>query len=319
MKEKATWLLYAIKNFVRKVCNRLLQKLHIPYFIDPKFPNKKILDLDETQAEIKRIIAEGKPAVVARFGGNEATCTAEAIGIKLGVKKKFKEKTLHCMHFNAGVFPKGPEMALRFGEISAEAAKQVDLLAWWRSPMQDYLIKHVCDSDMGLSVLENLEPYYSSTPWTAALKGKKVLVIHPFKNTIEAQYQKRELLFEDPNLLPEFDLKVLRAVQTIAGEKDDRFSDWEEALNYMHQEAMKIDFDIAIIGCGAYGMPLAAKIKNSGKIAIHLGGATQLLFGIKGARWDHYRVSKFFNEHWVRPSEEETPKSAKKVEGACYW
>lgn len=46
--------------------------------------------------------------------------------------------------------------------------------------------------------------------------------------------------------------------------------------------AMKINFDTAIIGCGAYGMPLAAQIKNAGRQAIHLGGAVQLLFGIKG-------------------------------------
>ncbi len=317
--KKMVWIVYTVNTFIRKVFNAILQKLKINYILDPKFPNNERLDLDQTQAEIARLICLGKPAMVARFGGNEATCTAEAIGIQLGAKKDFSQKCIHYMHYNAGLFPIGSEMAMRFGQISTEAAKQVDLLAWWRSPMQDYLVKHVCSPNMKMTVLEDLEPYYSSTPWTAALKGKKVLVIHPFKNTIESQYQKREFLFENPNILPEFELKVLRAVQTIAGEKDERFADWEEALNYMHQEAMKIDFDVAIIGCGAYGMPLAAKIKESGKIAIHMGGATQLLFGIKGARWDHYRVSKFFNEHWVRPSEEETPQAAKKVEGACYW
>ena len=87
----------------------------------------------------------------------------------------------------------------------------------------------------------------------------------------------------------------------------------------MYSEVMKYDFDVAIIGCGAYGMPLAAKIKNGGKIAIHLGGATQLLFGIKGARWDHHPLSRMYNEHWTRPAEEETPKASQLIEGACYW
>lgn len=27
----------------------------------------------------------------------------------------------------------------------------------------------------------------------------------------------------------------------------------------------------------------------------------------------------FFNDFWVRPSDDETPKSAKGVEGGCYW
>lgn len=49
----------------------------------------------------------------------------------------------------------------------------------------------------------------------------------------------------------------------------------------MKDEIDKRDYDIALIGCGAYGFPLAAHIKRSGKKAVHLGGALQLLFGIK--------------------------------------
>ena len=319
MKDKFIWIFYRTRNFIRKVLNVLLKKLKIKHVIVPKYDDMKVLGRDEAQELIKEIITAGKPALVARFGSNEAWCTADAVGIKLGVKRKFSKKLLYRMHNNAGVFPYGDKMALRFGEISIDAAKQVDLLGKWKSTMQDYLVRHVCRPDMQLTSLECLEPYYGSNPWSAALKGKKVLVIHPFKETIESQYKKRELLFEDPDMLPEFELTVLKAVQTIAGEPDERFKDWEEALNYMHEEAMKIDFDVAIIGCGAYGMSLAAKIKQSGKVAIHLGGATQLLFGIKGARWDNHVLSKLYNENWVRPLETETPQAAQKVEGACYW
>ena len=86
---------------------------------------------------------------------------------------------------------------------------------------------------------------------------------------------------------------------------------------------MNIEFDIAIIGCGAYGLPLAAKIKKSGKQAIHLAGATQLLFGIKGKRWeenaDFSYVRKWFNEEWVYPSDEDKLENGNCVEGGCYW
>ena len=96
-----------------------------------------------------------------------------------------------------------------------------------------------------------------------------------------------------------------------------------DALEWMYQEAMKIDFDVAIIGCGAYGFPLAAKLKQAGKQAIHLAGATQLLFGIKGKRWEEDKtfeyVQKFFNDSWVRPGESEKPKKSDVVEGGCYW
>ena len=86
---------------------------------------------------------------------------------------------------------------------------------------------------------------------------------------------------------------------------------------------MKIDFDIAIIGCGAYGFPLAAKLKEAGKQAFHLGGATQIMFGIKGKRWVENQnfayVQSFFNDSWVYPSDLDIPKNANEVEDACYW
>lgn len=319
MQQKYKWLFSSKWNWFRIRLNVVIKKAHLKFKFRPCYGKKK-LSLEEAQDKIRQIILKGEPALVARFGSNEATCTVSTIGIKLGAIKKFKESLLYRMNNNAGLFPYGEKMALRFGEISVDAAKQVDLLGVWDSTMQDYLVKNVCSKKMQITMLKNLEPYYSETnPWTAALKGKKVLVIHPFKETIEAQYKKRELLFENPNMLPEFDLTVIKAVQTIAGESDSRFMDWEDALNYMHNQAMKVDFDVAIIGCGAYGMPLAAKLKQSGKIAIHLGGATQLLFGIKGARWDNQPLSRLYNEHWVRPQQTERPKAANGVEGACYW
>ena len=320
MKKEAVWQKYYFKSFlivqIKRVMIRIFKK---DVSFVPKEIKQRRKSLDETQEYIRQIIVDGKPALIARFGSNEAHCTAEGLGIIYGKKKKFSPKILNRMHLNAGVFPYGETMALRFSEISAEAAAQVDLLGWWSSYMQDYLALEVCKKDVVLSKLGHLEPYYSDKPWSAALKGKKVLVIHPFKASIEQQYQKRELLFENPDMLPEFELTVVQAVQTIAGQKDDRFETWEDALNYMYDEAMKQDFEIAIIGCGAYGMPLAAKLKQAGKIAIHLGGATQLLFGIKGARWDNNLGKKLYNEHWVRPMDCEVPEASKKVENGCYW
>ena len=145
------------------------------------------------------------------------------------------------------------------------------------------------------------------------------MVIHPFAATIREQYKRREKIWDNPDVLPEFELYTIKAVQTVAGELS-QFEDWGAALDYMKREIDKIDFDIAIIGCGAYGFPLAAYCKQKGKKAIHMAGATQILFGIKGKRWDDMpAVNKFYNEYWVRPLPDETPKRSKDVEGGCYW
>lgn len=152
------------------------------------------------------------------------------------------------------------------------------------------------------------------------MEGKKVVVIHPFVETIASQYEKRQLLFKDETVLPHFaSLHFIKAVQSIGGNQTN-YSDWFKALEYMENELDKLDYDIVLIGCGAYGFNLAAYAKRQGKIAIHLAGWTQMLFGIYGNRWkDDPRYSPFINEYWVRPSLGETPKNATKIENACYW
>lgn len=155
------------------------------------------------------------------------------------------------------------------------------------------------------------------------MKGKRVLVVHPFVESIRYQYEhNRERIWLDPDVLPEFgDLLTLKAVQSIADAKNQPYEDWFEALKFMENEISKMDFDIALIGCGAYGMCLAAHVKRMGKIAVHLAGWTQMLFGVYGTRWieQQHEFSKFINRYWIRPNANERPMGAEKVEGACYW
>lgn len=142
--------------------------------------------------------------------------------------------------------------------------------------------------------------------------------MYPFAETIEKQYKKRKLLFNGPNFLTEFNLITLKSVQSLGGESE--FDTWFDALEHMKTEMNRIEYDIALIGCGAYGFCLAAHAKRTGHKAFHLGGLTQLLFGIKGKRCeDSEYYNGLFNDHWCRPSISEKPASANEVEGGCYW
>lgn len=199
-----------------------------------------------------------------------------------------------------------------------EDMKQLDILGSWRIEerflKKNYALAKVIQ-------LNALEPYLQNNPWTEVLKEKKILVIHPFNKTIEKQYaSNRKNLYKDDRVLPEFkSLQTIKAVQTIAGNRGE-FADWFEALDYMKREIDNRDFDIAIIGCGAYGFPLAAHVKRIGKKAVHLGGPTQMLFGIKGKRWiDREDFNSIINNYFVFPDEEDKPRNLTKVEGGCYW
>jgi hypothetical protein len=79
-------------------------------------------------------------------------------------------------------------------------------------------------------------------------------------------------------------------------------------------------YDVVLVGAGLYSLPLVAHAVRQGKKGIHLGGATQLLFGIRGSRWDRMpEFQRLFNDAWTRPSEEERPLQFQQVERGCYW
>ncbi|PHK08841.1 hypothetical protein VF11_37255 [Nostoc linckia z14] len=274
-------------------------------------------------------LTDSKPCMIARFGSTEMLCLTNYVGVKQHntnwldfIKGKslpwwWQPATLNQMQQWSGFYPPRPDMVERFCRLMLTDIKQIDILGSWLQ--EETLFKNELNSAKQV-VLEDLEPFFSTNPWTRALAGKKVLVVHPFAETIEQQYQKRQLLF-DNNLLPAFELKTIKAVQSVAGEQT-AFDDWFEALDWMKAEIDTTDYDICIIGCGAYGLPLAAHVKRMGKKAVHLAGATQLLFGIKGKRWEQFIVwpyTNLFNENWVRPGQKEKPKNASVVEEACYW
>lgn len=274
---------------------------------------------NEISHAIATAIRNGTPYMVARFGNVELENTGKS---ELGIHYRL-QRSFNTLCNNAGFFPKDISMLPIFSKLMCESMPLCDLQGVWYLPFEDYYLKSGPLNPKLITEVRYLEPWFADDPWTQALAGKKVLVIHPFDELIQEQYAKRELLFPQKNILPEFKLITLKAVQTIAGSKDERFNTWFDALDYMCSEADKIDFDVAIIGCGAYGYPLAAHIKRMGKVAIHFGGVTQALFGIKGKRWDvdplDDTVRKLYNEHWVYPGEREKPKEFKKVENGCYW
>ena len=280
---------------------------------------------------IYEALTDSEPRMIARIGATEMLCLYNFLGIKNKTfHKRFRsyikgespswwwdKSNFKQLSEWSGFFPSDKLHVEHFCELMISDMPECDILGSWLYEERFFKIEL---SKSKKIMLEDLEPFFSNNPWTKALENKKILVVHPFSDTIENQYLKRNLLFEN-NLLPQFELITLKAVQTIANESTP-FETWFEALKYMSNQIDNINYDICILGCGAYGFPLAAHVKRKGKKAIHLGGITQLLFGIKGNRWEEYIVypyANLFNEHWARPSESETPSGATKVEGGCYW
>lgn len=275
----------------------------------------RVYDTAERNKLLVEAITNQTPFLVGKFGATEMFAMRT---VEFHDSRNMSKACKQLCEWS-GFFPNNIDKMKEFHEIMKETASKVDILEKWDKPCEDYFIKKYCENLKGffLHFANYLGELHS---WSHILKGKRVLVIHPFEKSICEQYKKRQYLFPNSDVLPEFELLTIKAVQTLGANEDSRFQDWFEAYEYMCQEIDQLDFDVAFIGCGAYGLPLGAYIKNKGKVAIHLGGSLQLMFGILGGRWENEDwVNKIKNEYWIRPMEEERIEGLEKIEGGCYW
>lgn len=291
--------------------------------------SKYVNNIEYGNKLIMKALTNSKPVLIGRIGTTECGTLLNYLGIRSGQKSNWKYvnwkqeawwwnwSSKNGMNIFSGFFPTTDENLTKFCQLMLKDLEDADILISL-TYAEEYLKEYFHRAQR--LTLPSMEPYFSINPWTHALKGKKVLVVHPMVETFKRQWMIREKIWPD-GMMPDFELKTIKAVQTVAGEKSE-FKDWFEALEWMKQEISKVDFDICIIGAGAYGFPLAAHVKRIGKKAVHMAGATQLLFGVKGRRWEtdpSQPFTNFMNEFWVRPEQAETPKNANLVEGGCYW
>ena len=315
MKKRVTFICEFLKG--RLIQHNLQTKGNDYYEKNLKcFNDKPLLSAENANEFIKQAILSDRPFMAGRFGATELA-TVKTFDFEN--KSRYKAQ-LNRIGTTAGLFPETEEIGKRFADIMIESVSQADLMGIWPEPFEEYYLHTYGDSKLECTLLRNLEPWlHTNNPWSAALAGKKVLIVGIFSESVKEQYRKRESIFPDTEVLPEFTLITYQSVWTSHG-CDPRFKDWFEALDFMKKEILERSFDVAILGCGAYGFPLAAEIKKAGKQAIHLGGATQLLFGITGTRWeDDPRIQALVNENWVRPMKSEKPKQADEIENAAYW
>lgn len=257
----------------------------------------------------------GKPFSVSRFGSVEIQYY---LCYKYTVLKPFLIRRAKLNgHKNAGIFPFTSHTGKSFVNEIDIALKDIDILGSWRTEELILYPKLKSVSKMGL---HDISPFSTSGNWLKILNLKRVLVIHPFKQTILHQYERRNKVFQSALYRPDFkSIEILVPPQTNAY-RTEGYDSWMSAFNELKKLVAEKEFDVALIGCGSYGMPIAAHIKKLGKVAIHLGGSTQLLFGIHGRRWDNdERYNHIKTDHWCRPLASDTISNKELVENACYW
>ncbi len=233
---------------------------------------------------------------------------------------------------NAGVFPRTPESVSEWVKTYKEAAGAADVMAvGWHEPIAaaEWAYLKSTNPKAFLCPLRALEAYYVSTAnsWLRTLDNQKVAVVSSFADTMFKQVVwLPEIWAGREDMLPRnVQWSFIRSYYSPAlarGSCDwpHPVTSWNDAVDYMEREVLATGARICLVGCGGLAMSLALRLKKKGIICIVLGGAIQLLFGIKGRRWEkHAEISKLFNSEWAVPALHEIPHGANQVEGGCYW
>jgi hypothetical protein len=238
---------------------------------------------------------------------------------------KIENNCLHEGFLHSGIFPKTEKTVSYFCNEYLEAIKCLDIAPRWCKCISTFeeSIYSKFNPTCYNTRLRDLEPYYFTKPWTHQLKNKKVLIISSFAKSIEKQFLQFDNIW--PNYLQKnFELITLKFPFSIGLTNDGemaQYGTYENCLEHYKNLVSNKNFDLCIVGAGAYALPLCNFIKNKiNKPCIHLGGAIQILFGILGNRWNtNNEIQKRVNSFWIKPLPEEIPQNCKLMEGGCYW
>lgn len=287
-----------------------------------KYHDFNVWNKERGNGLIAEALMSGKPQAIGKLGSTELQALRNYLRYRHVAN--WQEKVAiyqHTLYSHSGVFPDDPETYARFCDyMLLNVLPQITVIGVWFNHKEATIIKTYAPQAMRVPIA-SFETYgISDKRWTTHLAKKRVLVVHPFANSIRQQYEKRRAIWNgNDDILPEFELLQIAAPHYPALVPPKQ-AHWFAALEDMCQQMTAMAFDVALIGAGAYSLPLVAHAKKLGKTGIHLGGATQLYFGIIGGRWDqNCNVQALVNKYWIRPLPEDTPARNELIEGGCYW
>jgi hypothetical protein len=285
--------------------------------------------LGADQYRIASLLADKQPHFIGRIAGVELK-VAYAV---LERSSLLTDRDLLELENNAGIHTTSQESLKEYATRLVHAYEGCSMIAEWPQEGEVFLvtgegqrfIARRTPSIPKCSAL-SLEPYYlppGEFSWMSALKGKRVLVLHPFVHTFQRQIQHLLALYPNRSWFEGCMFHFLRPPVTLAGNHG--HLDWKEheekCFQQIREHQQDHPFDVALVGAGGYGMLLSHRIHQEFQThVVYIGGALQLFFGVIGKRWfSNKEVMTLMNDQWVRPVKEDQPTDFKRVEKGCYW
>jgi glycosyltransferase involved in cell wall biosynthesis len=268
-----------------------------------------------------QLLRDGRPFAAGKIG------TAEILGLDyfdrffqggLGITSWVRPATR--LANNAGFFPVELDAYRGWNREMRASIAHLDFVCLWQTDPflrlyeSEFVSKNAEKAQripmgwLGKSILHEIADF-------------RCLVISPFIKTMQMQLPRMRQIHDPENQTNTNWEKLASNIRFLRCPlqwhlEPSPYRSWAEGLEILSGKVAQEQFDVAVIGAGAWSLPLAAQIKKSGRSAIHTGGETQLFFGIKGQRWNHI---DFYNSAWVSVLPEETPELRAKIDDACYW
>lgn len=246
------------------------------------------------------------PTYLGRIGG----CEFDASNAYFNDPARFADPNVHGPHLArvmelAGYFDFDHDYGnfVRFLEGQIEAYRGSDNLIYCNKalvtkfernvffPGDMKLLRHVCTGKtlINYAFLEGAMPFLRSfKTWG---EGKRILVVSPFSQSLEFQYQRKNDLIADYTF-PDFELLTYKSPVTWSTMEDTQetmgltTNNWHEELARMNEGISKLDFDIAFLSCGSYAAQTGHFIRHEmGRSAVYTAGSLNLLFNIYGKRF----------------------------------
>lgn len=266
---------------------------------------------------IYHALTSGEPQAIGKLGSHETLALRKYL--LTNGKIDAAARSAYYWATYGVVFPADYATYARFCQyMLEEILPEITLMSVWFNLGEPAIVRRSCHSATLLDIFA-LEPYHLVRPWWEALGGRRVLAVSPFCDTIRHQHPRLNKVWAGTQVMPEFALDCIRVPyhHSLVAQQH---RGWFEALETLKAEMSAKLFDVALIGASVYSLPLAVHAKKLGKQGIHLGGATQLFFGILGRRWEKQpEFQRLFNEYWIRPFPSETPPNTSSMENGCYW
>jgi hypothetical protein len=272
---------------------------------------------------IKDIINTNKPFFIGRIAGIELKVAYNIINSK-GQNTSYD---LIELQNNAGIYTKDNNSLNIYVSKLITSYENCTVIAEWDTNGKVFAItgngqQLIRDKTPLIPKIDaiSLEPYYFKESWMSALRGKRILIVHPFVKTIKQQIKNIHSIFPDSDWFKDCDFDFIQPPITLAGNHNNK--DWQEHyILFIDSLNMCKDFDIALVSAGGYGMLISDYIFTKlHKSVLYIGGALQLFFGIIGKRWfENKEILKLVNDDWIRPNKDDKPVNFIQVENGCYW